>query len=84
MAIEKTSLPLRFVYERQNYTGWATPSDDRCANGHAQSYHVVLNEVPLGNLSYQNDRWLLNDQQPNELTVAVGDAITQAESFEQS
>ena len=84
MAVEKTSLPLRFLYEEQNYTGWATASNERDANGYARSYHVILNEVYFGDLSYQDDHWLISQQRHTDLVAIVGDAIAQAECFEQA
>jgi hypothetical protein len=58
-----------------HYAGWATPSDKYHENGWPKSFHVVLNETFFGNLSFDNDTWLVDEQRPDELVDKVGTAI---------
>ena len=74
---EKTSIPLSFSHEGRQYNGWATPSDKHHADGHASSYHVVLNEVFFGDMSFDQGKWTISEQRPHDLTVAVGEALSQ-------
>jgi hypothetical protein len=75
---EKTSIPLSLVHEHQRYEGWATPSDKHHTDGHASSYHVVLNEVFFGDMSFTQGNWVISEQRPHELVAAVGSVLQQA------
>ncbi|MBS1665211.1 MAG: hypothetical protein JST68_29465 [Bacteroidetes bacterium] len=77
--MEKTSLPIQLEQGGQQYTGWATPSDDRHPDGYPKSYHVVLNEVFFGDLSHNQGKWLISEPRPHDLVAAVGAAITYIE-----
>jgi hypothetical protein len=74
---EKTSIPLAPVHEYQRYEGWATPTDKHHSDGHASSYHVVLNDVFLRDMSFTNGNWVISEQRPHEPVVAVGSALQQ-------
>lgn len=39
------------------------------------SFHVVLNHVHFGNLSFDNGKWLVDEQRPAHLIAATGKAI---------
>ena len=73
--MEKTSIPLELDCQGIHYTGWATPSDSVHPDGYAKSYHVVLNEVFFGDLSYDHGKWIIDQQRPHELVVAVGHCL---------
>jgi hypothetical protein len=73
--MEKTSLPLEFEAKGTHYKGWATPSDHLHPDGRAASYHVVLNQVFFGNLTRDKEKWLVDEQRPHELTIAVGQCL---------
>jgi hypothetical protein len=79
--MEKTSLSIQLQQGGQKYDGWATPADKRHDDGYAKSYHVVLNEVFFGDLSFQEGRWTISEQRPHDLVIAVGNAITKAENL---
>jgi hypothetical protein len=78
--MEKTSLSIEIVHDGQSYIGWATPSDRLHPDGHAKSYHVVLNDVFWGNLSSNKGKWTISEQRPHKLVEAVGQAIEEAEA----
>jgi hypothetical protein len=80
--MEKKSLPLRLDQDGQTYSGWATPSDQRHPDGYAKSYHVVLNEVFFGDLSFHDGSWAISEQRPHLLVAAVGQAIERIEGSE--
>jgi hypothetical protein len=73
--MEKSSLPIEFDSNGINYKGWATPADERHPDGFAKSYHVVLNEVFFGNVSYAHQKWFIDEQRPHELVEAVGKCL---------
>ena len=75
---EKTSIPLSLTHEHQRYEGWATPSYKHHADGLPSSYHVVLNEVFFGDMSFTQGNWVVSEQCPHELVAAVGSALQQA------
>jgi len=75
---EKTSIPLSLTHDGEKYAGWATPSDKHHADGRASSYHVVLNEVFFGDMSFSNNQWVISEQRPHGLVVAVEMALQQA------
>jgi hypothetical protein len=56
----------------KHYKGWATPSGKNNKEGLPKSFHVVLNDVMFGNVSYSNDNWVIDEQRPPELVEAVG------------
>ena len=59
------------------YRGWANPSDKLSDDGLPASFHVVLNEVSFGHLSFSNGKWSSDEQRPAELVSAVGEQIQQ-------
>lgn len=75
---EKTSIPLSLTHDGQKYTGWVIPSNKQHADGYASSYHVVLNEVFFGDMSFNNGHWTISEQRPDDLVAAVGEALQQA------
>jgi hypothetical protein len=78
--MEKTSLPIALEQDGQSYSGWATPSDKRHADGYAKSYHVVLEGVFLGDMSFDQGKWEISEQRPDLLVGAAGRAIEKAEN----
>ena len=57
------------------YEGVVTPSEKLQENGLPKSYHVVLNNVLFGNVSYNHTKWAVDEQRPQELTDLVGECI---------
>jgi hypothetical protein len=78
ITMEKTSIPLEFECEGVSYKGWATPSDRLHADGLPASYVVVLNQVFFGDMSKSDGKWVLDEQRPHELMIAVGECLTKA------
>lgn len=76
--MDKRSIPLSLQHGSISYNGWATPSDKHHADGYASSYHVVLNEVFFGDLSFNSGKWTISEQRPHDLVVAVGMALESA------
>jgi len=74
--MEKTSIPLQFDLNGTQYTGWATPSDQKVGR-YAKSYHVVLNQVFFGNLSHDRGKWLIDENRPNDLVMAAGECLNE-------
>lgn len=66
---------IEFDSEGIHYEGMVNPSDKLRDDGRPASYHVILNHVHFGNLSYDRDRWLVDEQRPAHLVEASGKAI---------
>lgn len=62
-------------FDGMHYAGWATPSDHLHENGWPKSFHVVLNETFFGNVSFDNGKWLVDEQRPDGMADVVGAAI---------
>lgn len=73
--LEKSTFDISFQHEGKSYSGWATPSPKKDEEGETKSYHVVLNEVFFGNLSFNNDQWEADTQRENGLIQATGKQI---------
>ena len=56
---------------------WASPADEHKDNGLVKHYHVVLNMVFLGNLSFDKGKWLIDEQRPHGLVEAAGNFLQQ-------
>ena len=65
------------------YRGWANPSDKLSDNNFPVSFHVVLNEVSFGHLSFSNGKWSSDEQRPAELVAAVGEQLQQQYKVDQ-
>ena len=63
-----------FSHEGQQYSGWVNPSDKLNAEGKPISFHVVLNDVSFGYVSY-NGSWKVNEARPHALVECVEEQI---------
>jgi hypothetical protein len=72
--MDNKTFSIHFESGGKKYNGRVSPSDKTNDAGEPASYHVVLNEVFFGMVSY-NGKWTVNEQRPHELTEAVGHAI---------
>jgi hypothetical protein len=59
--MQKTSIPIRFVHDETNYSGWATPMERTTAGGSPSSYHVDLNEVFFGAMTHRDHKRLISE-----------------------
>jgi hypothetical protein len=73
--MENKIIDIAFELAGQKYTGFVNPSDKLNTNGQPSSFHVVLNNVSFGYLSFSNCRWTVNEDRPPELVRAVGSII---------
>lgn len=67
---------IEFDCEGNQYKGWVNPSDEFRADGMPVSYHVVLDKVSFGYLSFNNGSWLANEERPPALVQAIGEQIS--------
>ena len=72
--MDNKTFGIHFESGGKKYNGRVTPSEKADDAGEPASYHVVLNEVFFGMVSY-NGNWAVSEQRPDELTAAVGRAI---------
>jgi hypothetical protein len=68
---------IEFDCEGKHYTGWVNPSEELHKDGLPASFHVVLNNVSFGYVSFANGKWRSDDQRPAELVEATGNQIMQ-------
>ncbi|MBC7849924.1 MAG: hypothetical protein H7Y31_09310 [Chitinophagaceae bacterium] len=72
---EEKIFDISFDYDGKLYQGWADPSAQQNADGRPRSFHVVLNNVSFGYLSFTNCNWKINEERPEGLTKAVSNEI---------
>jgi len=73
--MEDKIFDISFENGGRRYTGWVNPSDKTDANGKSVSFHVVLDGVSFGYLSFNNCKWSINEDRPAALVEAVGHEI---------
>ena len=73
--VDDTFVDIELEHENTHYKGWVQPSEKKNPTGMPTSFHVVLNNVFFGNLSYSQDKWVADDQRPDDLVQAVGRRI---------
>jgi hypothetical protein len=66
---------ITFQNNGRQYKGWVNPSDKMDENGKPLSFHVVLDNVSFGYLSFNNCKWSINEERPSSLVEAVGRKI---------
>ncbi len=66
---------IAFNAGEQEYKGWVNPSDKINESGTPVSFHVVLNDVSFGYLSFQDCQWIINEERPSALVKLVGKQI---------
>ena len=73
--MEEHLFDIAFMHDDQLYKGWVNPSENLNKNGVPSSFHVVLNNVNFGNLSFDDCRWNINEERPRELVKLIGKQI---------
>ncbi|HEY0433924.1 MAG TPA: hypothetical protein VGC95_08630 [Chitinophagaceae bacterium] len=68
---------ISFTDNGREYSGWVNPSAETNEAGLPASYHVVLDNVSFGYVSFKDCRWMVSEERPAGLTAAVGHAIEQ-------
>jgi hypothetical protein len=73
--IEERMFDIAFRFQGQEYKGWARASGKKNDDGLPASYHVVLNGVFFGNLSYNGEHWETDSQREHNLVQEVGEQV---------
>jgi hypothetical protein len=73
--MEENIFDISFQVDGRQYSGWVNPSEKTNENGKPASFHVVLDGVSLGYLSFNNCKWTVNEDRPSSLIEAVGREI---------
>ncbi len=73
--MEDNIFDISFDEAGKKYSGWVNPSRKLSGAGQPVSFHVVLNDTSFGYLSYNNCKWTVNEERPEELVKKVGKAI---------
>lgn len=73
--MEEKIFDISFLINGKQYTGWVNPSDKTDENGKPVSFHVVLNGVSFGYLSFNDCKWTINEDRPSSLIEAVSHEI---------
>ncbi len=73
--MEDNIFDISFDYNGLHYKGWANPSEKTNDDGVPVSFHVVLNDISFGHLSFSQGKWIVNEDRPDELVQIVGKHI---------
>lgn len=73
--MEENIFDINFDLDGKNYKGWVNPSGQMDKTGKPSSFHVVLNGVHFGYLSFNNCSWSVNEVRPEGLVKAAGKEI---------
>jgi hypothetical protein len=73
--MEDTIFDISVMYDGKEHKGWANPSDELGDDGHPVSFHVVLDGVSFGYLSFNECNWSVNEDRPKVLVKAIGKEI---------
>ena len=66
---------ISFEHEGKTYSGWVNPSEKLDALGKPASFHVVLDDVSFGYLTFNNCTWAVNEERPSALVKMIGKQI---------
>ncbi|RYF88748.1 MAG: hypothetical protein EOO00_10790 [Chitinophagaceae bacterium] len=72
--MEEKIFDISFDYNGMHYKGWVNPSGKK-NDGVPVSFHVVLNDIFFGNLSFNQGKWINSEDRPDELTTLSGEHI---------
>jgi hypothetical protein len=72
---EEKIFDIAFEHEGASYSGWVNPADKLHDDGTPASFHVVLNNVAFGHVSYANDQWSADEWRPEGMAAAIGQEI---------
>ena len=81
MTKEENIFDIAFNFDDKQYKGWVTPSDKLNESGAPASFHVVLNNISFGYLSFKDCRWMVNEERPAGLVKLVGKQIEKHYQF---
>jgi len=73
--MEDNIFDISFFADGVKYEGWVNPSEKTDKDGKPASYHVVLNGVSFGYLSFRDCKWSINEERPASLVEAAGRQI---------
>ena len=73
--MEDRIFDISFEFDEKRYKGFVNPSDRKNEQGAPASFHVVLNDVSFGNLSFVNCKWTISEKRPTGLVSLVGKQI---------
>lgn len=73
--MEDRTFKISFESDGKTYEGMVNPSERTHDDGRPASFHVILNHVNFGNLSFDRNRWLVDEQRPAPLIEETGKAI---------
>jgi len=73
--MEDNIFDISFEFDNKRYKGWVNPSDDLNDSGTPVSFHVVLDGVSFGDLSFQDCNWMIDEERPEGLVKQIGKQI---------
>ena len=73
--MEDNIFDISFTHDGKEYNGWVNPSEKLNDTGAPVSFHVVLNNVSFGYLSFRDCNWIINEDRPPELVKKTGKEI---------
>ena len=73
--MENNIFDISFEFDNKQYKGSVNPSDELNESGTPVSFHVVLDDVSFGYLSFQDCDWMIDEERPEGLVKQVGKQI---------
>lgn len=73
--MEDNIFDISFLHEGIAYKGWVNPSDKLNKEGKPISFHVVLNDISFGYLSFNAAHWNSSEDRPAALVNNIGREI---------
>ena len=74
---EEKIFDIEFECGGKHYKGWVNPSDEINEQEFPVSFHVVLDNVSFGYLSFANGTWSSDEQRPAALVESIGQELQQ-------
>jgi len=78
---EEQIFDIKVDHAGKTYQGWVNPSSKMNAEGKPVSFHVVLENVSFGYLSFHECKWTIDEQRPDVLVEKVAKEIESHYAF---
>lgn len=73
--MEDKIFDISFEVDGKQHKGWVNPSGKVDESGKPVSFHIVLDGVSFGYLSFNDCKWTINEDRPSNLIEAVSREI---------
>ena len=73
--MQEQKFDISFELDDKRYKGFVNPTGEVNDQGVPASFHVILNDMSFGDLSFSNCKWTINEKRPAGLVSLVGKQI---------